>query len=264
MILQKLTPYSWSRYSKKLVSHILKPMHAGYYLEGDAKQRAMRLAVGKAGAIEDGNMVALYLLVDEEDGVIADAKWQVYGQSALIAAADIACEMLMRKNYEQARRISAELIDKHVRDKKQGMAFPEETFAHMNLVLTAIDACADSCMDIALRESYISTPIDDPSMQGVARLWPGWDDLTTPKQMQVIEEVFATDIRPYVELDAGGVEVINVIASREVVIAYKGSCTTCHSATGSTLSAIQHILRMKIHPDIVVTPDVSFLKGAQP
>ena len=57
----------------------------------------MRLVIGKEGRCSDGNAVCLYLLVDENDGVIADARFQASGQSALIGAAEAACELLIRR-----------------------------------------------------------------------------------------------------------------------------------------------------------------------
>ena len=262
MLRKKYTSYPWARYSKKLSARIERPMHSGFYSTESAKERGMRLAEGKAGGLEEGNLICLYLLVDESDGVIADAKFQVYGQSALIGAADAVCELLIRKNYDQARRSSSDFIDKHLRDRKEVSAFPEETYAHINLVLGAIDEAADQCMDIPLSDAYVAPPMTDSDINsGEARVYPGWDTLNPKQQISVIEEVIANDIRPYIELDAGGVEVLNFLNNRELIIAYKGSCTSCHSATGATLSAIQQILRMKVHPEIIVTPDISFLTG---
>lgn len=260
MLRKKIASYPWSRYSKKLSIRIERPLHVGLYSQASASERGMRLVEGIAGGAQEGNFVCLYLLVDESDGVIADAKFQVYGQSALIGAADIACELLIRKNYDQSRRISSDLIDKQVRDRKEVSAFPEETYAHINLVLGAIDDAADKCMDIPLADSYVAPPMTDSDINSdEARVYPGWDSLNPKQQISVIEEVIANDIRPYIELDAGGIEVLNFLGNRELIIAYKGSCTSCHSATGATLSAIQQILRMKVHPEIVVIPDMSFL-----
>jgi NifU-like protein len=262
MIPRKVVSYPWVRYSKKLSQRIQNPLYVGFYSEDQAIQRMMRLALGRSGEPIDGNAVVLYMLIDESDGVIADAKFQAYGQSALIGAADIACELLIRKNYDQARRISSDLIDRQVRDRKEIASFPEETYAHINLVLSAIDEACDQCMDIPLADNYVAPPMSDLDLSSTeARVYPGWDSLTPEKQMYVIEEVIASDIRPYIELDAGGIEVMNFINNRELIIAYKGACTSCHSATGATLTAIQQILRMKIHPDIMVTPDISFLTG---
>ena len=51
--------------------------------------------------------------------------------------------------------------------------------------------------------------------------------------MHMVEEVIASDIRPYVELDAGGVSVQSVVQSKEVIIVYQGACTTCYSSKRS-------------------------------
>jgi NifU-like protein len=257
---KKLQSFPWTRYSKKLSSRIENPMYVGSYTEENASERGVKLVVGASGSFDEGNFIKFFILVDEMDGVFADVKFQAYGQSALIGAADVACEILIRKNYDQARRISSELLDKHVRDRKDVPAFPEETYAHMNMVISAIDTAAEQCAGLPLAESYVAPPITEMyPLNGEQRMYPGWDELNSKQQITVIEEVINQDIRPYIELDAGGIEVLNFLNNRELIIAYKGSCTSCHSATGATLSAIKQILRMKVHPEIIVTPDMSFL-----
>ncbi len=260
MLHKKLNSFPWFRYSKKLALRIEKPLYVGSYSQEEAVERGVKLVVGSSGSFESGNLVRFYLLIDETDGVIADARFQAYGQSALIGAADIACEIMIRKNYDQAKRITSDLIDKHIRDKKNIPSFPEETFAQLNQILSAIDSAVEQCEGIPLAESYVAPPIHEFDVAtGERREFPGWDKLSVKQQIAVVEEVIATDIRPYIELDAGGIEILNLLNSRELIIAYKGSCTSCQSSTGATLSAIQHILRMKVHPEIVVTPDMSFL-----
>jgi len=249
--------FPWSRYSKKLINKIDNPRCAGIFNPKECDERGMRLAIGEEGLIEEGNMVRLYLLVDLDDGIIVDAKFQVYGQSALVGAAEIACELLIGKNYDQARRMSAELLDKNVRDRNEDASFPKETYPHLNLVICAIENAAEKCTDIVLAKTYIAPPT--PQEIGEIREggYPGWDQLDLQKQLAIIEEVLNNDVRPYVELDAGGIDVLNLFQGREVVIAYKGSCTSCFSATGATLSAIQRALRAKVHPEMVVTPDLT-------
>lgn len=249
--------FPWARYSKKLIQKIENPRHGGYFTEEEAKERGMRLATGRQGDPEDGNSVSLYLLVDESDGVIADAKFQVFGQSALIGAAEAACELLIRKNYDQARKLSADLIDRQARDKAETHAFPEETFAHLNLVLDAIESASEQCMDIPFAEAYVPTPLESRGEAGSG--YPGWTLLSREQKIAVIEEVIEKDIRPYIELDAGGVQILDLVNDTELTIAYQGACTSCHSATGATLNAIQEILRAKVDPALVVIPDASFL-----
>jgi NifU-like protein len=257
MSLPFLLSFPWSRYSKKLASKIENPRCAGFFTQEEATSRGMRLAVGKEGNKQEGNSVALYLLVDESDGVIADAKFQVFGDTALIGAAEAACELLLRKNMDQARRISAELIDKHLRDKSDKPSFPEEVGGHLNLVLFAIEEAAQQCLDIPFAETYVAPPMDFSSTADGG--YPGWENLPTKQKIAVIEQVITDDIQPYIALDAGGVRILELKNDRELLIAYEGSCTSCYSATGATLNAIQQILRAKVHPEIVVTPDLSFL-----
>ncbi len=241
----------WSLYSKKLIHKIENPRHGGFFTEEEAKQRSMRLVIGKQ------ENVRLYLFVDESDGVIADAKFQVFGGSALIGVLEAACEILMRKNYVQAKKLTADLIDRQVRDKTDLPAFPEETFAYLNLVIDAIEDAAEQCLDIPFEEVHTATPIT--SMQGESSSYPGWDLLNREQRIAVIEEVIAKEIRPYIELDAGGVQIMDLIDGKELIIAYQGACTSCHSATGATLSAIQEILRARVDSQLIIVPDASFL-----
>ena len=249
--------FPWSRYSKKLSAKIDQPKNIGNYTTEEAEARAMRLVLGNEGRLEDGNIVQFYWLIDKDDGIIVGAKFQVYGQSALVGAAEAACDLLVGKNYDQAKRISSDLIDKHVRDKAELPAFPRETFPHLNLVLGAIETCADQCTDLPLADTYISMPA--PREIGEVREggFPGWNEMTIKKKLAVIEEVLDLEIRPYIALDAGGVTVKDLINDRELIIIYQGSCTSCYSAVGTTLSYIQQMLRAKVHPDLLVVPDLS-------
>lgn len=251
----------WQRYSKKLLARIENPKNAGSFNPTQAKEKSMRLVIGRERVAMDGQELHLYLLIDENDGVIADAKFQAFGSSALIGAADGICEILLRKNYDQAKRIGADLIDHFFRDKSDQNAFPEETASCLNVILSAIDNAAEQCLDIPFTEFYLSPPMPGESVNLTSEgIYPGWEDLQTEQKVAVIEHVITHDIRPYIELDAGGIQVVRFENDRELLIAYEGSCTSCYSATGATLNAIQQILRAKVHPEIVVTPEMSFLK----
>lgn len=249
-------PFPWSLYSKKLMAKIENPRSAGVFTKEDAEERDMRLAVGIDGSIENGNMIQFYWLVDKEDGVIVDVKFQAFGQTALIGAAEAAASLLIGKNYDQALRITADLIDKEVRDKESEPAFPKETYPHLNLVLGAIENASEKCTDLPLADTYVAPPVPTDIGEIVEGGYPGWIELPLKKKLAVVEEVLDRDIRPYIALDAGGVEVINLLNDREVIITYQGSCTSCYSSVGTTLSYIQQVLRAKVFPEIVVIPDI--------
>ena len=232
-----------------LIKSIIKDRKARPILfkEEEAKAKNMRLCSAKVG---EGLMLELSLLIDEEDGIIADAKAHVFGPSIFEKSATVACDLLIRKNYMQARRTSAELIESKV-GKSRGSA------PYLNIILEAIDRATEGCMDIPIDDIYVAPP----NMEGGQRQeYPGWNSLNDQQRKAVIDQVMETEIQPYVELDAGGVEVVKVEDNR-VTIAYSGNCTSCFSATGATLDAIGNILRHKIYPDLMVVPDLSLLSG---
>lgn len=236
------------QFSKKLREKIERFRFSGKFTAAEAKEKNMRLVVGQEGKVK------LYWLVDETDGVIADAKFAAFGPPALLAAAEIASEMAIRKNYDQASRLSADLIDQHVRDKKENPAFPKECHPLLNQVLSAIDDAVQQCTDIPYATTgYDTTPIEWDELPGGI---PEWETFSTEKKIYLIEEVIDKEIRPYIELDAGGVKVVDLKENGEVLISYQGACTTCHSSTGSTLSAIQQILKARLHPALTVVPQL--------
>ncbi len=231
----------WEKYSRKMRERLGKPLYSGYFSE----LRGMRLAKGhvREGALQ----LSLYWLVDEGDGVITDAKYQVIGPTGLIAAAEAASELTLRKNYDQASRLSAELLGHH-------FLFPEECAPFLNMAIEAIDAAVAECLDIPYAVTYETTPIAENRGE-IAGGIPGWEEFPDEKKLHVIEEVIDKEIRPYIELDAGGINVLGLREGKEVRISYEGSCTTCHSSTGSTLNAIQKILRSNVHPSLSVLPE---------
>jgi NifU-like protein len=252
-----ITSFPWNRYSKKLLAKIEKPRCVGVFNLAESEARDMRLAKATVGSMTEGNCLSIYWLVDKDDGIIVDAKFQVFGQSALIGAAEIASELVIGKNYDQAMRIGTTLIDQQVRDRPDTAAFPRETTPHLNLVIEAIEQAAAQCSDLPLASSYVAPPVPTEMGEILEGGYPGWLELPLPKKLAVIEEVLNQDLRPYIALDAGGVEVVSLVNDQELIIAYQGSCTSCYSSVGTTLSYIQQVLRAKVHPGLKVVPDMS-------
>lgn len=250
-----MKPYPWNDYSNNLIERILKPRNLGKFQGNAGALQEMRVVTGEAHA--EGNDMIISMVVDETDGIIADAKFQAFGETALIGAADAACEVLLRKNYDQARRLTADLIDRKLRDFTNIPAFPKEVDAHLNLVLTAIEEAAEKCKDISLKDPSESPPV--PAQQMGEEGHPNWHLFSPDEKLSHIKEVIRDEIQPYIELDAGGIEVSAFNDETEVIIAYQGACTTCPSSTGATLDAIQQILRSRLSPVLRVKPDLSLL-----
>jgi NifU-like protein len=219
----------------------------------------MRLVDGSEGYVSKGAVVRLYLLVDETDGVIADARFQVFGPTILIGFAETICELIIRKNYDQAMRLSAEYVEKYLRDRNEQNPFPAETAGFLNAVLSALEEAVAKCYDIPL-EDPTTTPLLDYQNLDETQSHPDFLNYSIDDKKAVLEKIIAVDIRPYIELDAGGVEIQEIRNGNQIIIKYEGACVSCYSATGATLESIQNILRAKVHPAIEVIPDTSLFQ----
>ncbi len=84
-------------YSEQILERFQNPQYAGGLRGANG--------VGKIGDEECGDIIKIYILVDEE-GIIRSAKFKVYGGVCTIVACDEACKQLINKNLEEALRIS--------------------------------------------------------------------------------------------------------------------------------------------------------------
>lgn len=233
----------------KCIEHFKNARNVGHFTEEDAEARQMRCISSHEGSYEKGAELTLYWLVDPTDGIIVDVKLQVFGPTPLLQAADAAVNLLIGKNYDQAKRITAELINKELN-------LPFEHHTYLNLALDAIDTAAAQCTEIPLPTQYVTPIPQEKNSEG----YPNFLELSYEQKLSIIEEILDAEVRPYVELDAGGIVVEKLTDENELIIAYQGACTSCFSAIGTTLSSIQQIVQTKVHPAISVVPNMDALQ----
>ncbi|MBV6440517.1 MAG: Fe-S cluster assembly scaffold IscU [Haliscomenobacteraceae bacterium CHB4] len=87
-------------YSEKVLDHFKNPRNVGV-LNKDAKN----VGTGLVGAPECGDVMRLQIEVDEESGVIRDAKFKTFGCGSAIASSSLATEWLKGKSLDEAMKI---------------------------------------------------------------------------------------------------------------------------------------------------------------
>lgn len=237
----------WDRFSKKMVAKLETLRSIGYFDEKDVPN-SMFLSIGR----NRSNELAFFFLVDKEDGIIVDVKFQAIADTATLAIADIAAHFAVGKTYEQMGRTSLDLLIKQLEFSDE---IPIELDEPLEAILEAFKKGADQCLHIPLA---VHTPLSTEE-KTLGEGYPDWQTFSKEKKLQIIEDVLNKEVRPYVALDEGGIEVLG-ITDNELKIAYQGNCTSCFSSVGSTLSAIQDILQEKIDKNLTVIPDLENLK----
>lgn len=246
-------PYVWQRYSRKIQNRLSSMNSRGWFDE--ATRRGLHLIRAQSASAHFA--LHLYWLVDPLDGDIVDSRYQMVGPTALLAAAEGACEWVVSKRYDAASEMTAEHIEQILRDSRASpLAFPQECAHYLNLTVDAVLSACQICAEtIDLPQLPRQTPL--PQWSGhrpLSETISDWLQLEKSAQLHHIERVLDEQIRPYIALDEGGVEVLDLVGGKELIISYRGACVGCHSATGATLSSIQSILRDQVHEAITVTP----------
>ena len=87
-------------YSKKVLGHFQNPLNVGT-LDKSSKN----VGTGLVGAPECGDVMRLQIEVDDESGIIKDAKFKTFGCGSAIASSSLATEWLKGKSVDQALTI---------------------------------------------------------------------------------------------------------------------------------------------------------------
>lgn len=87
-------------YSEKVLDHFKNPRNVGVL-----NKEAKNVGTGLVGAPECGDVMRLQIEVDEESGVIRDAKFKTFGCGSAIASSSLATEWLKGKSLDEAMTI---------------------------------------------------------------------------------------------------------------------------------------------------------------
>jgi|TARA_B110000046_G_scaffold41363_1_gene45837 nitrogen fixation NifU-like protein len=87
-------------YSEKLIEHFNHPKNVG-----TLDKSKNTVGTGLVGAPECGDVMRLQIEVDEESGMIKDAKFKTFGCGSAIASSSLATEWLKGKSIDEALTI---------------------------------------------------------------------------------------------------------------------------------------------------------------
>ena len=88
-------------YSDKVIDHYEKPRNVGSLNSADDN-----VGTGLVGAPECGDVMKLQIKVDDETGIIEDAKFKTFGCGSAIAASSLATEWVRGRTVNEAMELS--------------------------------------------------------------------------------------------------------------------------------------------------------------
>jgi nitrogen fixation NifU-like protein len=87
-------------YSEKVIDHYENPRNVGSFDKSDSN-----IGTGMVGAPACGDVMKLQIKVDNDTGIITDAKFKTYGCGSAIASSSLVTEWVKGKTLDQAGSI---------------------------------------------------------------------------------------------------------------------------------------------------------------
>jgi len=99
-------------YSGKVVDHYEHPRNVGNFGSTTEVKQRSDIGVGLVGAPECGDVMQLQIKVNEDTGVIEDAKFKCFGCGSAIASSSLATEWLKGKSIDEGLTIkNTEIVE---------------------------------------------------------------------------------------------------------------------------------------------------------
>ncbi len=269
-------------YTDKVREHFLNPKNVGEITDADG--------VGEVGSLACGDALKLTFKLDDE-GKIADAKFQTFGCASAIASSSALTEMVKGLTLEDAAKITnddiAQFLGGLPKEKMHcsvmGRDALERAIADFrgesvekvvegNLVCQCFGV-TDKEIERAVKENGLST-IEDvtsyvkagggcsqchddiqeiiDSIQGTKK--PARkkpEKLTNIQKIRLIEETLEREIRPELKKDGGDIELVDVDGDR-VMVNLKGACATCQASQVTLKEYVEKRLHEFVTPTLVV------------
>ncbi|MCF8026351.1 MAG: Fe-S cluster assembly protein NifU [Desulfobacteraceae bacterium] len=268
-------------YTDKVKDHFLNPRNVGE-IEGPD-------GIGEVGSMACGDALKLAFKLDE-NGKIADARFQTFGCASAIASSSALTEMLKGKSLEEAEQITNEDIADYLgglprqkmhcsvlgRDalKKAILNYRGEVEVQPegNLVCECFGV-TDKQIEEAVRENNLRSVEDVTSYikagggcenchgdiqkiindvyQRAGDEPPKQKKLTNIEKIKKVEETLDREIKPALRKDGGNIELVDVDGDT-VYVKLIGTCATCTASELTLKTYVEQKLREFVTPELVV------------
>lgn len=245
------------KFSQKIESLAANPRHRGAFFTEDATAKDLALVTAKYKDIK------VYWLVDPQTDLIYDAKFFSYGGPVSMAMGEILCTLVRGMKLDTACDTSVEEIDNLLRDEAGVPATvqpPEVAFANLPMLLEtaretypASKALALASLQLRQQQAAGGGPRRS-AYESLTEADNAWLAKPKEKQLEEVELLLNSDIRPGLNMDGGDLQVLDLEEGKTLKVRYEGACGSCGSSVGATLAFIEDTMRRNLFGGMQVIP----------
>jgi NifU-like protein len=245
--------------------------------------------VGEVGSISCGDALKLTFKVDEQERIV-DVKFQTFGCASAIASSSALTEMVIGKTVEEARRITNEHIAQYLgglpKEKMHCSVMGREALEKAiacylgeperkveGEIVCECFGVTNKEIERVVAENRLST-IEDVTdyikagggrgnchdriqeiIDGILGTEPPAEKkpakLTNVQKIKLIEETLEREIRPSLQKDGGGIDLVDVEGNR-VMVALRGACAACAMSQVTLKDYVESKLRELVSEELTV------------
>jgi NifU-like protein len=244
------------KFSLKIENLTANPRHRGAFFTEDATAKDLALVTAKYKDIK------VYWLVDPQTDLIYDAKFFSYGGPVSMAMGEILCSLVRGMKLETACDTSVDEIDNLLRDEAGVPATaqtPDVAFANLPMLLetareTYPASKALALASLQLRQQQAGAGPRRSAYETLTEADNAWLAKPKEKQLEEVELILNSDIRPGLNMDGGDLQVLDLEDGKTLKVKYEGACGSCGSSVGATLAFIEDTMRRQLFGGMNVIP----------
>lgn len=266
-------------YTDKVKEYYTNPKNVGELENPDA--------VGEAGSLVCGDMLKIYLQIDE-DGIITDAKFQTFGCGSAIASSSALTEMIIGKTVDEAEKITnkdiVEFLGGLPNEKIHCSVMGKEALEDAISKYKGIEKTEDVdnpviCLCFNVREQELRQLVREKGVTDIyeaseySKIASGCgkcrgeassiiedelrkknenaDKLTKTQLVLKINKVLEGYVSESLRKDGGGIELINV-KKNKVYVKLCGTCGKCAMSMNTLKNFVEKTLREQVSEDLEV------------
>jgi NifU-like protein len=268
-------------YTEKTKEHFLNPRNVGFIDDFDG--------IGEVGSLACGDALKLTFKLDD-DGRIADAKFQTFGCASAIASSSALTEIVKGMTLDEAAKVTNEDIADYLgglpKEKMHcsvmGRDALEKAIAHYRgeaekqiegEIVCECFGVTDVQIERAVKENGLTTLegvtdyikagggcgnchdkiqfIIDSTLGNAPRAAKKPEALTNIQKIKMIDATLEREIKPALNQDGGDIELVDVDGNR-VKVKLRGTCASCSKSQITLKHYVETKLKDLVSQDLVV------------
>jgi NifU-like protein len=221
----------------KAIEYGKSPRRRGVYFLEEAAAKGLAFVTAK---VDD---MKIFWLVDPEEERIVNAKFFTYGGQDSTALGEALCNLSEGAPVKEAFAITGAKVISLLVDSNYFPFNNDALSAQADRLIKALQ----NDYPLAQAKLSVTTYKSSEKKREISLDDQKWLSLSKQDQLKMIEAALDGQAREALEMDGGGIEIMDIKDDWDVYAQFQGACSSCSASVGSTFIVVENIIKTKVH-----------------